>query len=405
MTGELSMEDLFVHRPGEASAAGSGPLHGMKVALQPNCSVAGWPADAGSNALADFKALEDATIAERLREAGADLCGTTRMSEFGFGLNGSRAGEAVRQGVADAELVPDLMGESRLAALRASVFGFKPGYGRLSRLGVIGLIPSMECSGLLAVDLEVIAKLLDAVAGPDEMDFSMAAEPAVDPEPAPIDPSRLTLGVIPEARQGLSDHQQAGFRQALATLSETGAAIRDLSFPEFSLFPLVHQIVGAVEASSCAGRYDSVRYGRRAPGAKNWNEMYLRSRGAAFGPLVKSYLFQGAYFQFEQYAAFEAACRIRARLVARMDRLAAEVDALALPAVGGSGSGSAASLADTYAQFGATLFANVTGQPALVLPPCPETGGAGLQLTAARGGDGRLLALGRHLFHGRGGKA
>lgn len=399
------MEDLFVYRPGAAAATGSGPLHGVKVALQPNCSVAGWPADAGSTALADFKALEDATIAERLRRAGADLCGSTRMSEFGFGLNGSRAGEAVCRGGADAELVLDLMGESRLAALRASIFGFKPSYGRLSRLGIIGLIPSMECCGLLAADPEVIVKLLKAVAGPDEMDFSMPQETPPDLDAAAIDPSRITIGVITEARQGLDDNTQDGFREALAALAKTGATIRELSFPEFSLFSLVHQIVGSVEASSCAGRYDSVRYGRRAPGAKNWNEMYLRSRGAAFGPLVKSHLFQGAYFQFEQYGAFEAACRIRARLVARMDRLAAEVDVLALPAAGGAGADSAASLADTYAQFGATLFANVTGQPVLVLPPGPEIGGAGVQLTAARGGDARLLALGRHLFNGRGGKA
>lgn len=398
------MEDPFVHRPGEAAGPGSGPLHGVKVALQPNCSVAGWPADAGSNALADFRALEDATLAARLRGAGAELCGATRMSEFGFGLHGSRAGEAVRQGGADAELVLDLMGESRLAALRAAVWGFKPSYGRLSRLGIIGLIPSMECSGLLAADPEVMAKILAAVAGPDEMDFSMAAEPAVDPDDGPIDPSRLTIGVVAEAGQDLDGQRQAGFRQSLAALGETGATIRELSFPEFSLFSLVHQVVGSVEASSCAGRYDSVRYGRRAPGAKNWNEMYLRSRGAAFGPLVKSYLFQGAYFQFEQYGAFDAACRIRARLVARMDRLAAGVDVLALPAAGAPGPDGAASLADTYAQFGATLFANVTGQPVLVLPPRPETGGAEVQLTAARGADGRLLALGRRLFNGRGGK-
>jgi aspartyl-tRNA(Asn)/glutamyl-tRNA(Gln) amidotransferase subunit A len=405
MTGELSMEELFVHRPGEATATGDGPLHGMKVALQPNCSVAGWPADAGSNALAGFKALEDATIAHRLRGAGADLCGTTRMSEFGFGLDGSRAGEAVRQGAADAELVLDLMGESRLAALRASVFGFKPSYGRLSRLGIIGLIPSMECSGVLATDPEMIAKLLDAVAGPDGMDFSMPAQPAVDPAGGPLDPAGLTIGVMTEAGQDLDDYRQAEFRRALTALTEAGLAIREVSFPEFSLFSLVHQIVGAVEASSCAGRYDSVRYGQRAAGAKNWNEMYLRSRGAAFGPLVKSYLFQGAYFQFEQYGAFEAACRIRARLVARMERLAAEVDVLALPAIDLGESGSATSLADIYAQFGATLFANVTGQPALVLPPGPGIGVSGLQLTAARGGDARLLALGRHLFNGRGGKA
>ena len=105
------MDSPFCHRNPDAPAALSGPLPGWKIAVQPNVSVAGWPADAGSNALADFKAIEDATIVKRLRQAGAFLCGSTRMSEFGFGLRGSRAGEAIRNRAADAELVLDLMGE------------------------------------------------------------------------------------------------------------------------------------------------------------------------------------------------------------------------------------------------------------------------------------------------------
>ena len=112
-----------------------------------------------------------------------------------------------------------------------------------------------------------------------------------------------------------------------------------------------------------------MRYGPRAPGGKNWNEMYLLSRGIAFGPLLKSYLFQGAFFQFERYEAFEDACRIRARLVAGMQRLTEQADFLVFPAANGAPCDAPALLADTYAQFASTAFANVTGQPVLYLPP------------------------------------
>jgi aspartyl-tRNA(Asn)/glutamyl-tRNA(Gln) amidotransferase subunit A len=156
-----------------------------------------------------------------------------------------------------------------------------------------------------------------------------------------------------------------------------------------------------VEASCAAGRYDSVRYGPRATGAKNWNEMYLLSRGAAFGPLLKSYLFQGAFFQFERYEAFVDACRIRARLVAGMQRLTEQADFLVFPAVNGAPSGAPALLADTYAQFSSTAFANVTGQPALYLPPASGAGHSGFQLAGPRLSDGRLLALGEHLLNMR----
>lgn len=175
-----------------------------------------------------------------------------------------------------------------------------------------------------------------------------------------------------------------------------------MSFPDYPLFALVHRIAGSVEASSCAGRYDSVRYGPRAPGARNWNEMYLLSRGAAFGPLVKSYLFQGAFFQFERYGAFEDACRIRARLLAGMRQLTAHADFLLLPAGGrpgkdGAADAASASLPGTYAEFASTLFANVTGQPALYLPPA-RGAGQGFQLAGPRLGDARLLDLGEYLL-------
>ena len=94
------MDSIFVYLNPETASEGSGPLHGLKIAIQPNISASGWPTDAGSNALINFNALEDATLVNRLRHAGALISGLTRMSEFGFGLAGSRAGEAVRQGAA-----------------------------------------------------------------------------------------------------------------------------------------------------------------------------------------------------------------------------------------------------------------------------------------------------------------
>ncbi|MBN2573068.1 MAG: hypothetical protein JXP73_00755 [Deltaproteobacteria bacterium] len=388
------MDSVFVHRGSETAILGSGRLQGLRVALQPNLSVAGWPTDAGSRALADFKALEDATIVGRLRQAGACLCGSTRMSEFGFGLENSQAGEALRTKTADLELVLDLMGESRLAAARAGVCGLKPSYGLLSRLGLVGLVPSMECCGLLAADVARIRDTLQAIAGKDDLDFSLPDEEPSDLAPRAIEPRRTTLGLVGEAQGTLSAERDKAFRAAVGKLAAAGFAIKRLSMPDFPLFSLVHRIVGSVEASSCAGRYDSVRYGRRVPGARNWNEMYLTARGAAFGSHLKSYLLSGAFFQFERYQAFENACRIRARLLSEMRRLTAQVDALVSPAVGPVDLGAPPSLAETYAGFASTLFANVTGQPALVLPAADVA----IQLVGARRGDGLLLALGERLL-------
>jgi aspartyl-tRNA(Asn)/glutamyl-tRNA(Gln) amidotransferase subunit A len=391
------MDSIFFHRHPATAAPGDGPLQGLTVAVASGFSAAGWPTDAGSKALEGFTALEDATVVQRLRTAGAHLCGSLLTSEFGFGLHGSQAGEACRQGAADVELVLDLMGESRLAARRAGVCGFKPSYGLVSRFGLIGSIPSMECCGILSGSLVRIRQVLQTVAGQDQRDLSLPGEPLPDFAPREIVPDQTPIGVIKEVLHALPAQQEGEFLESVGHLRQAGFPVREVSLPEFSLGPLVHEIVGSVEASSCAGRYDSVRYGSRVPGAKNWNDMYLLARGAAFGPLVKSYLFQGAYFQFERYAAYEGACRIRARLLAEMQRLTSQVGFLVLPAGDGVAAASAATLADTYAQFAWTALANVTGQPALYLPDATGLADAGMQLVGARSSDGRLLALGEHL--------
>ncbi len=408
------MDPIFIYRNPEAGAGAaptgapaSDPLRGLSFALQPDISVKGWPAQAGSNALAGFTALEDATVVERLRARGATLCGYTRMSEFGFGLDGSTAGQALTQQAADVELVMDFAGEARMAAARAGVCCLKPSYGTVSRYGLVSLIPSMECCSILARDPGHIAASLDAVAGDDGRDFSLPDEQAPRPS-AGMPPRGTTVGVVAEPANLLAAEEAEEFRTTLTSLEQTGLTVRQLSLPEFALFSAVHRIVGSVEASSCLGRYDSVRYGPRAPGAKNWNEMYLLSRGAAFGTLVKSFLIQGAFFQFERYSAFEDACRIRARLVKGMERLLREVDFLALPVSGGAVSDQESgptTLDGLYQESVFTLAANVTGQPALSLPAAPEAGRpTSLQLVGPRLSDNRLLALGDLLLTARGGE-
>lgn len=391
------MDSIFFYRNPDGAASGDGPLAELNIAIQPNLSVAGWPVDAGSRALANFTALENATIVDRLSRSGAFLCGSTKMSEFGFGLAQSHAGEAVKQTIAGAELVLDMTGEARLAAAAADVCGFKPSYGLVSHFGLIGLIPSMEACGVLSPSIQNIRGILKAVAGPDEKDFSLPDEGVPDFAAQAVDPPKTAIGVLAEAQSPLTAEVQGRFRRSVDELRKAGFAVREVSFPEWPLFLTVHKIVGSVEASSAAGRYDSVRYGERAPGAKNWNEMYLTSRGAAFGTLLKSFLFQGAFFQFQRYAAYEDACRIRARLVEDMKKRFGEVDFLVLPVSGGASDPNPATLDETYRQFAGTAFANVTGQPALVLPPA-SAGHAPLQFAGPRLCDAALLSLGEKLL-------
>lgn len=383
-----------------------GPLAGNLIAVQSNMSVQGWPTTAGSLALEGYVALEDATVVKRLRDRGGVIVGSTYMSELGFGLSGDTAETVLKDGKAEVVLVTDTMGEARMAAAGAGVYGFKPTHGLVSRFGLIGLVPSMECYGVMAGTPQAISAVMDGISGYDERDFSMPDREKPDfSEKADISRLIRRVGVIPEATAMLDESERKAFRDGIRKFSDLGLAVSDVSFKDFDLFPLVHGVIGSVEASSSAGKYDGVRYGHRAQGTKNWNEMYLKSRGESFGLLVKSYLFQGAYFQYENYETFEKACRIRSCLVKDMNDLFSKVGVLVLPTKRlHFDARKAETVQDIYGAFALTLPANVAGLPALQMPGfiAEGAGGIGMQLIGPAFSDAELLALANHLSQQKG---
>lgn len=378
-----------------------GALQGKKIVIQPNMSVRGWLTDAGCLALEGFIAVEDATVITRLRNAGAVLIGSTRMSELGFGLSGDKASQAICEGKADIALITDTMGEVRVAAATSGLFGFKPSYGIVSRFGLIGLVPSMECYGIMAKTPEDIIAVIGVIAGKDDNDFSMADEALPDfsvPENSPQ--TTCVAGIIKESLSALNDAELKAFRTGIAKMREAGITIREVSLENFGLFQTVHNIIGSVEASSSAGKYDGVRYGHRTASAKNWNEMYLKSRGESFKLLTKTYLFQGAYFQFENYSAFENACRIRRRLIQDIEKLFEHIEILILPTRRLLHDPfSITTIGETYDAFLLTLPFNVTGQPSLQIPSLCLNSGAdlGLQIIGPRLSDASLLFAGMRI--------
>jgi aspartyl-tRNA(Asn)/glutamyl-tRNA(Gln) amidotransferase subunit A len=388
--------DMFAHiNPSPQPAATGGLLTGKSFVVQPNMSVRGWPTEAGSLALKGFTAIEDATAIARLKEAGAVLVGSTRMSEFGLGLHGDTAGLALSQGLADAALMTDTMGEPRITAARAGAYGFKPTGGVVSRFGLIGLIPSMESFAVVARSPDDIAAVMSSIAGSDHRDFSMCDGPAPAFTAASgSDDGITTIGIVRECVKGLADEETGVFMTGVARLRERGCDVREVSLPDFDLFRTVHHVIGSVEASSSCGKYDGVRYGHRAASAKNWNEMYLKTRAECFGLMLKTYLFQGAYFQFQNYAAFEKASRIRAGLANAAGAVFAAVDALAFPTRRRGLPGTDRGVTGIYDACALTLAANVLGLPALHIPGFVLEGTAdyGLQLVGARFSDTRLLS-------------
>jgi aspartyl-tRNA(Asn)/glutamyl-tRNA(Gln) amidotransferase subunit A len=128
--------------------------------------------------------------------------------------------------------------------------------------------------------------------------------------------------------------------------------------------------------------------------------MYLKSRGESFGTFIKPYLFQGAYFQFENYAAFENACRVRGHLLDETREIFTKVDwMVSLTIRENRDAFKAAGIEDIYEAFSFTVPANVTGLPALQIPGIAinENLDFGLQITGKPLSDSGLLDFGAYL--------
>jgi aspartyl-tRNA(Asn)/glutamyl-tRNA(Gln) amidotransferase subunit A len=399
----LSMNsEIFMYaNPLQPSPDKGGTLSGKTFTVQQNMSVRGWPTDAGSLALKGFIAIENATIIDRMENAGAHIVGSTRISELGLGLNGDTSGLSLAEGWADIAFMTDMMGEARITASRINAYGFKPTNGMVSRFGLIGLVPSMECFGIMAKNPNDIDSVMGIIAGADDRDFSLFSGnmPRFDEVPEKGF-SMNTIGIVNECMEYLNGEETRAFENGIETLKALGLEIREVSLPDFDLFRTVHHIVGSVEASSSCGKYDGVRYGHRTATAKNWNDMYLKSRAECFGLIVKTYLFQGAYFQFEHYAAFENASRIRARMVKDFDGLFTKVDVLVFPTrKWESPVATAQCVDDIYDVCSLTLPANVMGLPSMQIPGFVHGGNAdlGLQIVGARMSDARLISFSARL--------
>ncbi len=373
----------------------------LRVAVQPNMSCRGWPADAGSKALENYTALEDAFVIAQLKQANAVIAGTTCMSELGFGLVNDTGARAVTEDLADAALITDYIGESRAAAAKAGIFGFKPSWGRMSRRGLAGLVPSMETWGITARRVSEIRQIMQMVCVFDDQDFSMRPEPLPD-----FDLSRSfqnqapVIGVAQGYEQRLNPNEARAWNTALSALKTAGCEIRPVHLPDPGLFSLAHHIIAAVEASSSAGKYDGVRYGHRTDACADWNQMYLKTRGESFGTLIKTFLFQGAYFQFQQYEAFEQACRARGKLMDQTLTALADLDGIAGLTLGEHSDPPAAqTIEDIYEGFGFTLPANLTGLPAVHIPGLARHGRKdfGVHIMGKLFKDPDLLALARFL--------
>src|SRR5690606_31730661 len=341
-------------------AAGEGsPLLGVPIAHKDIFCTDGVLTTCASRMLSNFVSPYDATVVERLSQAGAVSLGKTNMDEFAMGSSnetswygpvknpwdparvpgGSSGGSAaaVASRLAVAATGTDTGGSIRQPAALCGITGIKPTYGRVSRYGMVAFASSLDQAGVLSVTAEDAALLLEAMAGFDPRDSTSLEEP-VPRYSAEIDTpwEHLTIGVPDNFfDEGLDPANAEAVRTALAELEKLGATLKPLHLDHLHLSVAVYYVVAPAEASSNLARFDGVRYGYRAPDADKLDlvSFYKRNRGEGFGAEVKRRILTGTYVLSAGYydAYYLKAQRVRKLIADDFTRAFREVDLIAGP--------------------------------------------------------------------------
>ena len=401
-----------------------GPLAGVPIALKDNLVTKGLVTTAASKILAGWVPPYDATVVERLRAAGAVIVGKTNLDEFGMGSStersayqltknpwdptrvpgGSSGGSAaaVAAGLAHASLGTDTGGSIRQPAALCGVVGLKPTYGRVSRWGVIAYASSLDQVGPLARSVEDCALVLEAIAGHDTRDSTSLAAPAPSFTAAlGQDVAGLKVGLPKEYFvESLDAEVKAALDRTVAALRDAGAEIVDVTLPHTHLALAAYYIVAPAEASSNLSRYDGVRYGVRAE-ASDLLSLYMRSRGAGFGPEVKRRIMLGTYALRSGYydAYYKKAQQIRALIKRDFDEAFATVDVILTPTTptAAFSFGAKATPMDMYLADIFTLACNLAGLPGMSVPCGMTSSGLpiGAQLLGKPLDEAMLIRTGR----------
>ena len=315
-------------------------LKGVPIAIKDNICVHGLQASCGSQILGDYHPPYNATVIERLLEAGAVVIGKTNCDEFAMGSSnensafgpvknpwntsrvpgGSSGGSAavVASGIVPVALGSDTGGSVRQPASLCGIVGLKPTYGRNSRYGLVAFGSSLDQVGIFGRTVSDVARILKVTAGRDSKDATTADVPVPDyVAELTGDVQGLRIG-IPRALfgEGLNPEVRVAVENAIETYRELGAEIVDVELPHAKYCIAVYYIIATAEASANLARYDGVRYGFRAEEAPELRAMYRRTRDEGFGAEVKRRVMLGTYVLSAGYydAYYRKAQQVRSLL-------------------------------------------------------------------------------------------
>lgn len=402
------------------------PLLGIPIAIKNNILIKGQKATGASKILENYVATYDATIIEKLREAGAIFVGSTNMDEFAMGSStensafgptknpielgrvpgGSSGGSAaaVAMGSVPAAIGTDTGGSIRQPASYCGLVGLKPTYGAVSRSGLMAMGSSLDQAGPLTKSVADAEIIFNVMAGQDQRDMT-----TISNETYPAVPTKETYTFgVPRSflQEGVDPDVMERFEAHIESIKAAGHKIVDIELPMFEAGLAAYYIVMPAEVSSNLARYDGIRYGARKEG-KDLLETYLNSRAEGFGDEAKRRILLGTYVLSAGYydAYYGKAEAVRNLMRKELSDVFEKVDIVLTPTAPTPAFkfGEKKDPLAMYSQDVFTVPVNLTGVPALSFPMGNvEREGknlpVGVQYIAPHSGEDRLFDIGKRVY-------
>jgi amidase len=234
----------------------TGKLGGRRLAIKDNVCVAGVPMMIGADILEGYVPDVDATIVERILDAGGEIAGKAVCEYFcvsggshtsstgpvhnprkpGFSAGGSSSGSAalVAAGEVDMAIGGDQAGSIRIPASYCGIVGLKPTFGLVPYTGIAPLEMTIDTCGPMTKTVRDNALLLEVIAGPDGIDSRQRGVPAGRYTEALDGGVRgLRIGVVKEGfgHPNSELDVDAHVRDAAKRFASLGAVVEDISLP------------------------------------------------------------------------------------------------------------------------------------------------------------------------------
>lgn len=408
----------------KAMAAGDKlhPIAGIPIGIKDNISTKGIRTTCSSKMLENYVPPFDATVMNKINNAGMTVLGKMNMDEFAMGSStetsymhltrnpyntecvpgGSSGGSAaaVAAGEAILTLGSDTGGSIRQPAALCGVVGMKPTYGSVSRYGLVAFASSLDQIGPLGKSVKDVAMLQSLICGHDRYDATSKNIEYPDYAAALKENAKsLKIGIPKEYfGEGIDSQVKESVMKAVKEFELQGAVIKEISLPSTEYAINTYYIIASAEASSNLARFDGVKYGYRTSEYDGLVDMYEKTRSEGFGDEVKRRIMLGTFVLSSGYfdAYYKKAKRVQNQISQEFTDAFKDCDIIATPTVPASAFKIGENIGDPikmYYNDVCTVTVNIAGLPAISLPCGKDSAGMpmGLQLIGDKFSEQTLL--------------